>query len=287
MDKPVIEDAKTSHDKCEVHKVPGGALPVHEAYGLRVFFPQRRENWPPLQMHKPRIFQFYGLSHLISGRGWYWTPSGKVVSFREGQGVLSSPGFVQNYGGDHSVYSEDSICFSGPLADHLFRSGIIRNGVLTIGKVRRLLPIMELVTNPTDASQIKANIALQNLLIDLHFENINASPSASKLRLDVLLETISASPQRWWTVAEMAEMCNLSEVQFRRVFREHTGIAPKQYVDRLKIQKASERLCSSRATVAEIASEFGYMDPYHFSRRFKTIIGFSPQRYRERFAFSD
>jgi AraC-like DNA-binding protein len=282
MDKPIIRHVKNQHMEYEIHDLPGNALPIHESYGLRVFNPQRREDWPPSRPGNPRSFQFYGLSHLIRGKGWYWS-QGKVEFFQEGQGVLSTPGFPQNYGGNETIYSEDAICFIGPIADHLFRSGIIRNGIITIGPVRRLLPILDLVNNPADTSQIKANILMQNLLIDLYFENMRKESSDNRSRIESLLETINANPKRWWTVSEMAEIFNLSEVQFRRVFQADTGIPPKQYTDRHKIQKAAERLCSSRVSICEIAQEFGYVDPYHFSRRFKAILGSSPQDYRKTF----
>ena len=36
-------------------------------------------------------------------------------------------------------------------------------------------------------------------------------------------------------------------------------------------------------TTLEIAEMMGYQDPFHFSRRFKAVIGFSPQQYRREF----
>ena len=82
----------------------------------------------------------------------------------------------------------------------------------------------------------------------------------------------------------MAEMCNLSIDQLRRVFFLRTGVKPKIYVDRLKLNRAAEYLVSSNHPVSEVAERFGYRDQYHFSRRFKAVMGVSPQRYRNSFA---
>ena len=82
----------------------------------------------------------------------------------------------------------------------------------------------------------------------------------------------------------MAELCNLSENQFRRVFNQHTGMSPKRYVDKLRMQQACEILSSTVSPIAEVAHQFGYSDPYHFSRRFKDIIGLSPENYRNSYS---
>ena len=60
----------------------------------------------------------------------------------------------------------------------------------------------------------------------------------------------------------------------------HTGMLPKQYIEELKIRLAAALLLDSRLTVTEIAARFGYLDPYHFSRRFKQRVGVSPEKYR-------
>ncbi len=102
--------------------------------------------------------------------------------------------------------------------------------------------------------------------------------------MDELLEEIRRRPEKWWSVREMAEMCNLSTDQLRRVFQQRTGVKPKIYIDRLKLNHAAEYLVSTDHPVAEIAERFGYKDQYHFSRRFKAVQGMSPQRYRRSFA---
>ncbi len=286
MDKPTIVHEEIEHLDVEAHRVPNGIQPFHEAYGLWVFSFQRRRNWSPSEPGGARYFKFYGLSHLIHGDGWYWTPEGGVTMFEAGQGVLSTPGTIQHYGGYKAAYSEDSICFAGPIADNLRQAGVIRDGVLTIGSVRRLLPIMDLAKDPAVSSQLKANMALQNLLVELHFENQYVRRPKQCSKIVALLETIARNPQESWTVSEMAEICNLCETQFRRVFYAHVGMRPKQYVDQLKLRKASERLCSSDDTILRIAKEFGYSDPYHFSRRFKDFTGFSPRQYRLKYSMS-
>lgn len=282
MDKTSIMYAK-KNDKEIIHEMPTGMPRLHKNYGLWIFSYRRNaKNGQRLKI-APRYFEFYGLSHSFKGRGWYCSLNGKVESVEKGECVISTPGFVQDYCGSEDDYSEDSICFSGAIADQLFNSGIIKNGVFPLGSERRLLAIFDLVDNPSHDSQIRANFELQKLLIDIYFNRKYAKKHEKYPQIDFLIEQIISNPKKWWTSREMSELCNLSESQFRIVFEKKTGMKPKSYIDRLKIQKASELLCNSNLSIAVISEDLGYMDPFHFSRRFKQITGLAPDHYRKQY----
>jgi AraC-like DNA-binding protein len=281
MDNSVVHNAVIKHGDCSVHKMPEGRQEVQENYGLWICrYGRDASSLPQKPPNEPRYFEFYCISHLIRGSGWYWIPGKPLELFGEGSAVMVTPRFIHCYSGHNSNYIEDTICFTGIIADCLFKTGILKNGLIEMGKARRLLPIIETASDPSRNSQIQANMELQNLLVDLYFENNRAKGVGKYPYLRALLEEIKNSRGKWWTVSEMAEFCNLSEAQFRRVFHSNTGTSPKNYVDRLKIMQAAETLSNSGECVANIASNFGYSDPFHFSRRFKQITGLSPEKYR-------
>ncbi len=270
-------------DDLVVHQLPGGEHAIHADYGLRIFSALQNNESAPRKYIYPRHFQFYGFSHLINGRGWYWTPEKKMTLFNKGQAVLSTPEFVQDYAGYKTSYVQDAISFCGPVADHLFRAGIIKDGIVEIGNTRRLLPIIEQIKDPSLNSQIKANLMLQNLLVEIFFERLEAVPKENHPQISRLLTMIRSKPEKWWAGPEMAAFCNMSLSQFRRVFRNKTGYSPKQYIDMIKIQQSTELLCIAGLSVADVAVRLGYSDPFHFSRRFKQITGISPLNYRRQF----
>jgi AraC-like DNA-binding protein len=48
----------------------------------------------------------------------------------------------------------------------------------------------------------------------------------------------------------------------------------------MKMQKACQQLDFTNRAVKDIAFGMGFDDPYYFSKRFRTIIGMSPKKYR-------
>ena len=98
--------------------------------------------------------------------------------------------------------------------------------------------------------------------------------------IDNIIDEIRSNPEIWWTVEELANMCNTSVSQFRRKFKKNTGMLPKEYIEELKLRHSADMLLASNLSVKKIAKRFGYRDPFHFSRRFKHRFGVSPEHYR-------
>ena len=284
MDKsgsPQQKIAYTVQNGQLIHKLTGKMPLLQQKYGLWIINTSIDINNGNAGYAKcpVRKFEFYSLSHITDGGGRLWLAETGEVKVRAGDWVLVSPGDLNRYGGaDGLSYVEDAVRFCGVVADGLRASGVIKSCVIHGSSCRQLLGIHELVCDPSENSQINANIALQKLLVDLYNirEKENPPPSA----IDQLISELKQRPDYWWTVTELAEFCHLSTDQLRRNFMRHTGMLPKQYIEELKIRQAAALLLDSRLTVTEIAARFGYLDPYHFSRRFKQRVGVSPEKYR-------
>ena len=67
---------------------------------------------------------------------------------------------------------------------------------------------------------------------------------------------------------------------FKRRFRDATGHAPMDYVQRLRIEAAKRRLERTNLAADDIAAEVGYHDPAFFRRLFKRLTLVSPAVYR-------
>ena len=279
-----MDKNRMKHDKkrIAVHPNPKNVMQsVHKAYGLIIFGGCTGTASAPDSFSGcvPRYFEHYSISHLLEGAGRLWLENGEETDVHPGDAVVITPGTVNRYGGvNGQPYVEDSLIFFGPVADMMKKAGVIRDGVFPFGRVRRLPAILRLIGDPAHASQIRANMELQKLLVELYLDSLE--PASGCPAFEQLLSDIKSDPSRWWTVSEMAEQCGLSDDQLRRVFVKYTGCHPKLYLDRLKLRHAGEMLMMTHRSVGEIAKSLGYLDPYHFSRRFKTVMGLSPQQYR-------
>lgn len=64
---------------------------------------------------------------------------------------------------------------------------------------------------------------------------------------------------------------------FRSVFKEVTGLAPTEYMNRLRIIKSLEYMQEEHLNVSQAAERVGFYDPGYYSRLFKKIMGYSPK----------
>jgi AraC-like DNA-binding protein len=219
---------------------------------------------------------------LVGGDGLYANEfTGKWQHIEPGWGIIATPSVQNRYGGNKKRFVEDSISFNGQLAHVLYSAGIVKDGLIYIGKERRLLPVINKLREGTIVSLLEANTLLENLLLKLHREKVSQQGSAVSNKIERLLQRIQDTPGKWWTVSQMAEYCNVSENYLRTLFRRHTGLSPKEYVDNFKMNRAVEMLNNPRVKVYEIAERLGYVDNYHFIRRFTKILGLPPGKYRK------
>ena len=83
--------------------------------------------------------------------------------------------------------------------------------------------------------------------------------------------------------AELSALSHLTGRTFLRRFTKATGLKPRQYIQRLRIQKACDLIEQTNATVDTIALKVGYEDSSAFRRMFARTVGLSPRDFRARF----
>ena len=88
------------------------------------------------------------------------------------------------------------------------------------------------------------------------------------------------------TNAALAEKAFISDVYFRKIFKQKFGVSPKQFILMQRVEKAKELLRDEHQSVSAIAEAVGYASVYHFSRSFKKITGYSPSEYSSLFGSS-
>lgn len=82
------------------------------------------------------------------------------------------------------------------------------------------------------------------------------------------------------SISDIAKMCNVSEIYFRRLFKEYAGISPVEYRIKSRIDRAKLHLEYSGLSIGEIAGLLGFTDVSYFCRQFRKYIGMTPLKYR-------
>lgn len=82
------------------------------------------------------------------------------------------------------------------------------------------------------------------------------------------------------TLTALARHVHLSPYYFCHLFKKTTQLSFVDYVNRLRIEKASGQLADPGARISEVASTCGFDSLSHFDRTFKRYTGQSPKQYR-------
>jgi AraC family transcriptional regulator len=114
-------------------------------------------------------------------------------------------------------------------------------------------------------------------------------PDHDEQRLPPHLEKLVAFVRRAWSppaptrplsLQDLATGACLSAGYLSRVFRQQYGIGPVAAFELLRLARAATLLVRSNLSVAAVAHDCGFANPYHFSRRFHRRYGQPPGRYR-------
>ena len=82
------------------------------------------------------------------------------------------------------------------------------------------------------------------------------------------------------SLGAVAKAAGASVFHFCKVFRKATGLKFTDYVARIRLQDAKERLVNPNLRISEIAYDVGFQSLTQFNRTFQRIFGQSPSEYR-------
>jgi AraC-like DNA-binding protein/ligand-binding sensor protein len=84
------------------------------------------------------------------------------------------------------------------------------------------------------------------------------------------------------SLQEIAAASGLSAPYFSTIFKEEMGENLSNYLNRLRVEKATTMLAETNMALSEIAAACGFEDQSWFSKIFKGYTGLSPGKYREK-----
>ena len=107
-----------------------------------------------------------------------------------------------------------------------------------------------------------------------------AGDSAPDTRIGRAVEFIDNHFADSITIDDIAACCHVSRRHFFRLFEQAVGMAPMEYLKKVRLQKAATMLLTTNANVTEVAFACGFNDSNYFSSLYHKEFGMSPSRFK-------
>ncbi len=134
-----------------------------------------------------------------------------------------------------------------------------------------------------------ANTLARSLVMPAHREGGQAQfiprpvPERSGASLAPLLDRLRSEINTDWTVNRIARLAHVSPRTLQRRFQEQTGLSPKNWLVRERIDCARELLETTDMQIENIGETTGLGAPETVRLHFRRIVGISPTSYRKQY----
>ena len=242
---------------------------------------------PDYAVHR-QTFPFYSVEYVARGTGRLRL-GGKSHSLEPGAIFSYGPGCPHDITGNaQSPLVKYFVDFSGRQA-----LGLLKACKLPAGEVARVYPANtlaplfdELIHSGLTPGRRNAELCAK--LLECLALKIAGATTPSRAMETLAFATYQQCRRhierhflRLRTLRQIADECHTNHAYLCRLFRRHDQQTPYQYLLRLKMHHAAERLRSPGVLVKQVAEETGFPDPFHFSRVFKSVLGVAPDSFRK------
>ncbi|MEG3844950.1 AraC family transcriptional regulator [Microcoleus sp. herbarium14] len=136
------------------------------------------------------------------------------------------------------------------------------------------------------SSKLYADAMANALVVHLLSRYSTSKPSLpqpsgglSEKQLKQVVEYIHEYLDRNVSLAELANVVQLSAYHFTRLFKQSIGLAPHQYHIRCRIDRAKQLLLEKKLSLADIAYAVGLARQGHLNYHFKRLVGVPPKTF--------
>ncbi len=102
----------------------------------------------------------------------------------------------------------------------------------------------------------------------------------TRTQLQQVLDYIHTYLDRDLSLAELAEVINISPTYFASAFKQAIDISPHQYVIQQRVERAKLMLKKTDLAIADIALQVGFSSQSHLTQQFKRLTGMTPKQIR-------
>lgn len=174
--------------------------------------------------------------------------------------------------------------FDGEVVDdYLSALGLSLSNPVIVDNQKKLKKYFDLISSRylTDGYiDVSSLGALYLLFGELLFDKKDTKKSSSsKVTLNLARVYIDNNFQFNIGVSDIAKNVNVTPNYLSSIFQKELGISTKQYLIKIRMEKALDFLKSGFFNVKQVSEMVGYPNQLHFSNEFKRIYGKSPINY--------
>ena len=241
-------------------------------------------------LQKGRILNEYQLLYLTEGEGIFQSANQKPTRIKEGDLFLLFPGEWHTY---HPLpqkgWKSYWIGFKGRNVDDRVRARFLSptKPIYHVGFSSEIVHLYDEAFSKAkeEAAYSQQTLAgIVNHLVGLMYslerniilnKDYNYADIMNRARL-----RIRESLESNLTIQKIAEELGIGYSNFRKLFKEYTGVAPAMYQQELRLQRAKEMLSTTNISIKEIAYRLNFDSPDYFSAKFKIKTGRKPSDFR-------
>ena len=229
----------------------------------------------------PCIRDVYILHYVLTGKGYF---NGTPV--KKDQGFLIKANEIAHYYFDESdPWQYFWIIFSGNQAEQLCKKFIPadKNGIFNYGFSEEICGLIPKLFSKTDFMLESEGLAFFYYILSLHErKNSKTEASSENNYVKKAKNCMYFNINRPVSISKIAQDLGISDRYLYNLFVKHEGIAPKKYMNNLRIANAKALLESNKYTMTEISEALGFSDVMTFSTFFSKHIGISPSEYKKK-----
>lgn len=149
--------------------------------------------------------------------------------------------------------------------------------------VHPLKRLREAVERNDPLSKVECRAAVLDFLVRLLSPGLQRRfPSDVLAGLLEIISEMDASPEQYPRIPEQASRLGVSVSHFYRIFRDYTGLSPRDYLVHQRMTEACRRLETTNDPITKISFDLGYATSQHFATAFRRIMGQSPSQWRKK-----
>jgi AraC-like DNA-binding protein len=245
-----------------------------------------RNSAGPASQRPFRVLDSFALVYSVDGAARYEDATGLRCDIAPGDVILVFPELPHMYGPvPGGRWSEFYLVFDGPVFDLWRSQGLLdpARPVFHCDPVDRWLPRLESVPDtPRRPSASLAEVCrLQQVLSAMLDASSSGGPDAGARRfLSRACALLESDLAREIHVPSLARELGTSYESFRKRFTAAMGTPPAKWRAARILERACELMQRGELSDKQIADRLGFCDAFHFSRKFKSVIGISPRQFR-------